>query len=299
MIGARPIWSGPASSIADGLTAGDPPVVVLLHSSGASSRQWDALVAGLRTDYAVHAVDLHGHGRQPGWRGDAPLSLDDEAALVLPWLERAGGAHLIGHSYGAAVALQVAAAWPSLVRRVAVFEPVLFGLLAVHDPHSQGAREAFELGALLASMVDDQPALAAERFVDYWSGPSAWKRLPPPAQQAVIARMPAVVPHFDALFREAWAPTQLARLNMPMLFLAGDRSTAAALRIALLLRTLLPAATHELLPGVGHLAPMTHPTAVNERLLRFLGARPSVHPIPTRPAIRPDISTNLPMEQSA
>ncbi|WP_082548838.1 alpha/beta fold hydrolase [Rhizobacter sp. Root404] len=275
------------------------PAVVLLHSSAASSRQWDALAACLRPAFDVHAVDLHGHGRQAPWRGDAPLSVQAEASLVLPLLERAGSAHVIGHSYGAAVALHLAVAQPSLVRSLAVFEPVLFGLLAEHEPLGSAAREAFDLAAQLHALVaGGRVETAAEQFVDYWSGPTAWKRLAPTAQQSVAGRMPIVVQHFDALFREALTPPELTRLTMPVLCMAGDRSTAAALRIAGVLRRLLPDASHDLLAGVGHLGPITHAALINQRLLRFLETSiPSAHL--SRPAVRPDISSTLQMEQSA
>ena len=58
---------------------------------------------------------------------------------------------------------------------------------------------------------------------------------------------------------------------MPVLCLAGGRSTAAALRIAGLLRSLLPGAQHETLAGLGHMGPITHAPLVNDRLLRFHG----------------------------
>jgi hypothetical protein len=58
---------------------------------------------------------------------------------------------------------------------------------------------------------------------------------------------------------------------MPMLCLTGGRSTAAALRIAALLRDLLPGAQHEMLAGLGHMGPITHAPLVNDRLLRFHG----------------------------
>jgi pimeloyl-ACP methyl ester carboxylesterase len=111
------------------------PAVVLLHASGSSSRQWDALAERQRPAFDVHAIDLYGHGTQDPWSGPRRVSVHDEAALALPAIERAGGAHLIGHSYGAAVAMRLAAACPSLVRSLAVYEPVVFSVLAQCEPH--------------------------------------------------------------------------------------------------------------------------------------------------------------------
>lgn len=246
--------------------------VILLHSSAASARQWETLVERLRPGFDVHPIDLHGHGRQAPWRGDRGLTVHDDAALVLPIIERAGGAHLIGHSYGGAVALHLAAARPSLVRSLAVYEPVLFRLLADHEPLGAAAREAFDLAEVMRALVaGGQAAAAAERFVDYWSGASAWARMGPERQRAVASRISVVVQHFDALYSEPLPAARLAGLTMPVLCLAGGRSTAAALRIAALLRVLMPGAQHEMLPGLGHMGPITHASLVNDRLLRFHG----------------------------
>ncbi|MFT3719318.1 hypothetical protein [Pseudorhodoferax sp.] len=54
---------------------------------------------------------------------------------------------------------------------------------------------------------------------------------------------------------------------MPPLCLAGGRTNAATARIAGLLRT----AHHQVLPGMGHLGPVTHAQAVDDRLVCFLG----------------------------
>lgn len=245
------------------------PTLVLLHASASSARQWDALADSLRTQFEVHAIDLHGHGQRP-----APaqaLSVHDDAALARTLLARAGGGHVIGHSYGGAVAMHLAASTPDLVHSLALYEPVLFRLLADHDAGSYGAREVFELATFVWQQVaQGRPVPAAERFVDYWSGPQAWQRLPAERQQAVAARMPVIEQQFRSLVREPMPAAALARIAMPLLCLHGTRSTSAALQMAALLRALLPHGRHEALEGLGHMAPVTHALAVNDRLMRFL-----------------------------
>lgn len=247
------------------------PTVVLFHSSAASSRQWHALAERLRPDFDVQAIDFHGHGLQPPWRGELALTVRDEAALALPILQAAGRAHLIGHSYGAAIALHLAMARPDLVASVAGFEPVTFALLDEHEPHGAATIEVREVAEdMRRSMAAGRPEDAAARFFDYWSSAPAWARLDPRRQQVMTALMPSVAMQFHAVYTTALPAEALARLDMPLLLLSGGRSTAAAQRIAGMLRRLLPAAQHEILPGVGHLAPLTHAELVNERLLRFV-----------------------------
>ena len=245
------------------------PTLVLLHASASSARQWDALAQSLRTQFDIHAIDLHGHGPRPA--PGHPLSVHDDAALARAVLEQAGGGHVIGHSYGAAVALHLAAASPRLVHSLVLYEPVLFRLLAEHRPGGYAAREAFELATFVWEQVAQGhlPA-AAERFVNYWSGPQAWQGLPQERQQAIAARMPVIDQQFRTLVHEPLPAAALARLAMPLLCLHGTRSTSAALQMAALLHTLLPQGRHEAVEALGHMAPITHALAINDRLMRFL-----------------------------
>lgn len=261
------------------------PRVVLLHSSGASSRQWEALHARLRPDFDVHPIDLYGHGAQVPWTQPRPLTVHDEAALMLPLLERVHGAHVVGHSYGAAVALHLAAARPELVHSLALFEPVLFNLLTREDPQGLATTEVVDVAQSLRRLVGSgRAAAAAEHFVDYWARGAAWAGMSERQQHTVTARMPVVVQHFEALFAAPLSREDAARLTMPMLVLSGARSTAAALRVATLLRALLPDAQHATLPGIGHMGPITHADEVNAHVLRFLAAARDVQALAFTPA---------------
>jgi pimeloyl-ACP methyl ester carboxylesterase len=256
-------------------SAGRGPTAVLLHSSGGSGRQWDSLVDGLQSRFRLHAVDFYGHGNTPAWGGKRPLALEDDATLVEPLLRAApDGVHLVGHSYGGGVALKLAQMFPAHVRSVAVYEPVLFRLLFDYNAQHAPAREIRVTGA----SIDHRLALghaerAAQRFVDYWAGEGSWDALPALRKQAVAARMPAVVPHFNALFNDSFTRADLARLAAPVLVLTGARTKASTRRIGELLRFAMPRATHEMLSDMGHMGPITHASVVNARIASWLDAR--------------------------
>lgn len=248
--------------------------VLLLHSSGSSARQWQGLADSLRPDFRVLAVEFHGHGAMPDWRHAEPMALADDAAIAVPLLKAAGGAHVVGHSYGAAVAMKLAAEHPRLVHSLAGYEPVAFRLLFDQAGRS---REATEVRVAVDAMRDcvahGDSAAAARIFVEFWSGPGAWQALPAHRQDGVAVRMRSVMRHFDALFGEAFARRALAESGTPMLYLCGARTVPTARRIAQLLRTALPGAHHQELAGMGHMGPVTHPAQVNHRICQFLRAQ--------------------------
>src|ERR1700689_1712575 len=107
----------------DFIEAGSGPLVVLLHSSVAGARQWRRLIDDLKPDFQVRAVNLIGYGKTPPWRSATPQSLDDQADLVEAALPaNAGAFSLVGHSFGGAVAMKLAARLRGRVTRLALLE---------------------------------------------------------------------------------------------------------------------------------------------------------------------------------
>ena len=103
------------------------PPVVLLAAYGATSAQWNQLAHDLVADHRVHAVDVP---------GDPGRSVAGEAAIGSPaelrrWLGsvlaglQLDAAHLVGHSYGAWIALDFALGQPSHVTGLTLLDPTM------------------------------------------------------------------------------------------------------------------------------------------------------------------------------
>jgi pimeloyl-ACP methyl ester carboxylesterase len=119
--------AGPAASDLEVVRLGAGPRVVLVHGSVVeAARTWR------------HQLSLAEHWtlvlpNRPGFGASPPLPRGDferEAPLIAELLGE--GAHLVGHSYGAVIALLAAAARPQAVRSLTVSEP---GALAVARGH--------------------------------------------------------------------------------------------------------------------------------------------------------------------
>jgi pimeloyl-ACP methyl ester carboxylesterase len=242
------------------------PPVVCLHSSGASSRQWLPLADVLGDTCHVIAPDLFGHAKAPAWTG-APQHVFAADVERVARVLAGGAAHLVGHSYGGAVALHVALRYPERVRSVTVYEPVLFRLLRDFAPRSREACEAADVGLgvhrdLAAGLAD----VAARRFVDFWSGSGTFAALPDMQRQSIAKRMPTIAAHFAALWCDDTRLKRYAGLRMPVAFMMGKHTKAATRRIVELLRSAIAHATYEPMSAMGHMGPVTHPHIVAQRL---------------------------------
>jgi pimeloyl-ACP methyl ester carboxylesterase len=81
------------------------------------------------------ALDLYGYGESDSWPGNGPFTLTAEAALADAVLPTGNGLiHLVGHSYGGAVALRFATQYPERLRSLVLIEPVAFHLLRDEGP---------------------------------------------------------------------------------------------------------------------------------------------------------------------
>jgi pimeloyl-ACP methyl ester carboxylesterase len=116
--------AGPAGKLAvdDG---GTGSAVVLLHSLGGTSGQWSAQLEHLRESRRAVALDLRGHGRsQPPSDGHYSIEAharDVAAAADALGLERFA---LVGHSFGAGVALTYAGMEPRRVTHLVLADPI-------------------------------------------------------------------------------------------------------------------------------------------------------------------------------
>jgi pimeloyl-ACP methyl ester carboxylesterase len=263
------------SGVPSAMPAGAP--VVALHSGGLSSRQWAKLAALLAPRHRVLAPDFLGCGGSSPWpfpqqRGVPPYHFSIEVDLVCALLDTVTGpVHLVGHSFGGLVAVRAALRNPERVLSLGLFEPVTFGLL---DATSAEERAAFaqQLSPLADPVLTPGGEPWLQLFIDWWQGPGAWKALPPPAKAQFLAVGPKLHAEVTSLWSDHLTADDLLPLRAPALVLRSDRSPPAARRTAELLAQALPRGTLRQLDGVGHLAPVTHATVVNDLLAENIKA---------------------------
>jgi pimeloyl-ACP methyl ester carboxylesterase len=101
---------------------GDPPSLLLHHGLASTQRIWDLMVPRLRRRFRVVTYDARGHGlsRKPSHGyGFDPVVADARAVIRATGLRRP---IVAGHSWGASVALELAARSPRSVRGVVLVD---------------------------------------------------------------------------------------------------------------------------------------------------------------------------------
>jgi pimeloyl-ACP methyl ester carboxylesterase len=248
---------------------GSGETVLLLHSSANSGAQWRPLMEELQASCRLLAPDLYGYGETDPWPHRTPLRLSDEVALARAVLGRCcSPIHLVGHSYGGAVALSLAAEQPVHLLSLTLIEPVAFHLLrAEHGLFMQ----VVQLAATVSNAVargDDRAGM--EWFVDYWNGAGRWMRMKPELQNALAQRSAKVALDFAAIMNEATPIEALRRITCSTLLLCGSASPSPTRRLTEILAEALPQARLRTIAGAGHMLPLTHREAVNAVITEHL-----------------------------
>jgi len=233
---------------------GSGPPVVLVHGFTQTGRCWGPEVDALAADHEVVLVDAPGHGRS----SHVTAGLGAAAGLIA----QAGGAGTyLGYSMGARLCLHVALARPHLVRGLVL----LGGTAGIEDPAERTARHQQDL-ATAARIADE----GLEAFLDGWLAQPLFAGLPP--ERAFRAeRLENTVEGLQSSLREAGTGSQepswseLHRLEMPVLVLAGSEDAKFAALAERLAATVGDNATVALIEGAGHAAHLEHPD-------RFLAA---------------------------
>jgi lipase len=153
---------------------GEGAPVVALHGSASTGAQWRTLSGIPLGPLPGDAPDLAGYGRSGRPLGAAEPC--GRGGLPAPGaLDAAGGpVHLIGHSFGGAVALAVAITMPQAVRSLTLIEPAAFRLLPGPTIRPTGCwRRDCGVAEDVRAPCPRGPARGrGQRFIDYWNGPA-------------------------------------------------------------------------------------------------------------------------------
>src|SRR5262245_34537177 len=241
------------------------PAVVLVHGGELDHSVWILQSRYLaHHGYAVLAVDLPGHGRS----GGAPLaSIEAMADWIVAVLNAAkvNSAALVGHSMGSLVALDCAARYPELARRIALI----------------GTAFPMRVSADLLEATRSSES-EAHRMINVWShsslapypsnpGPGFWVM---GGNLRLMQRQKAGVLHADFAACDGYKAgiERAALVKCPALFLLGRRDAMTPAPAGGDLARAVPHSTVKTLGETGHNLMGEKPDEVLDALVEFLHA---------------------------
>jgi 3-oxoadipate enol-lactonase len=249
---------------------GEP--VLLIHGALVA----DALLPLMREAALAERYRLIRYRRR-GYGGSEPVpgafSLEQQARDASALLAHLGveRAHVIGHSGGGAIAVQLAIESPRVVHSLVVLEPAIM-----------------PADAIAAFLTDAAPLLEAYRSghvpeaLDLWmSAVSApdWRSavestVPGGAEQAEKDASTFFEVELPTLPDWTFAAERLKRISQPVLYVLGSESGPRFEGANRYFRSLIPHSEDVVVPGVNHLMQMRDPKGVAAPIAEFLSRHP-------------------------
>ena len=265
--------------------AGTGPAVLLVHGYGASADHWAPVIPALAVHHRVIAVDLKGFGWTSRPAGDyAPAA---QAELVWHVLDKLGvtDVAIVGHSWGSSVALSMAVARPTRVRRVALYSAYVYD---EQVPSFFRWAEKPGIGEALFTLfyrqrIEDRAPLAYydERWVTQERVDRVEDEL---AREGTVAAALAVARahHFAQLH------AKLRGFPRPVLLLWGENDEVTPVQFGERLAAELPNARLVRYPRCGHIPMVEAHNQSTRELALFLAAdRPVIVAPPAAPTPEP------------
>jgi pyruvate dehydrogenase E2 component (dihydrolipoamide acetyltransferase) len=246
------------------LGEGAGPPIVFIHGFGGDLNNWQFNQEALAEDHATYAVDLPGHGGSSKDLGSGRVDVAALAKAVLEFLDAksVGKAHLVGHSLGGAIALDLAL---NHADRVASATLVCSAGLGpeINVDYIDGfmqAKRRKQLEPVLAMLVADPDMVSREMVEDVLK----FKRL-----DGVEAALNRIIDDNFAGGRQALDLTsRLGELRVPVQVIWGRQDRIVPARHAEALPGTVPVRVFD---DAGHMVHMEKAAEVNELIKRFVG----------------------------
>ncbi|HEX8645666.1 MAG TPA: alpha/beta hydrolase [Thermoleophilaceae bacterium] len=258
---AHHVVSADGTAIGARVTGAGSPFV-LVHGSAADGTRWAPIREQLAERFEVHAIDRRGRGLS----GDAgAYSIAREYEDVAAYVDALGEpAVVLGHSYGAVVALEAAGLMGNLAALV-LYEPPFPVGLEIYDPGVVARLEtllaAGDRDELLATFMREVPRVP-ESHIETMRGQATWA-----ARVAAAHTIPRELRAVNEL--EGGIRERFAGVDVPTLLLVGGASPAFLTEPSRALAETLTKSEVAVFDGHAHSAMDTATDEFVERVLDF------------------------------
>jgi len=268
-----------------------------VHGLGGSSTDWTRLAAVLASRATGYSLDLPGSGRSdPPPAGRYSPSVDSRVVARAIDQVTGGPVHLVGNSYGGAVATLVAAQSPHLVRTLTVLAPAApdlrlttdrgadprLGLLLMPGTAGLAYRRLGSIPPMarargMGELCFGRPEVITDRDYALAAREHAWRAKLPWAHEATIGTLRGLMNWHLRRGRRSFGALA-ARVRVPTLVIWGTRDRLVDARLSRRVAAAYPESRLLVLAGCGHVPQMEDPESTARAMLALW--RDAEHPGP-------------------
>lgn len=256
------------------LEQGQGAPVVFVHGVLSDYRVWEGQREPVAQRYRYIVLTQRYYGVSPwpdrGEKFSLATHVDDLAAFIRGL--KAGPVHVVGWSYGGAIALTLAVQHPELGKSLFVYEHALMTI--VTDPADAkvlGEDRKDMLAAGDTAFKAGEIARAARLLVDGINGqPGMFDTLPATTRSATLDNARTLPLQFGAPPPPPISCAQLSHITVPVAIAVGELTRPFYRILADTASRCIPGSRLIVIPKGRHSAPPEAPSAFNEALLGFL-----------------------------
>jgi len=247
--------------------------VVFVHGIVSDHRVWNAHLPVISARARCIAYDQRYFGVDDWPKAGPQYSVvthaDDLAGFVEEVVQRP--AHIVGWSYGGAVALAMAVAKPETVKSLCLYEPAgLFSLITTPEQLAAIDNERSGMAPVAEAAAKGELVAAAKQAAEWTEGiPGSFDSLPREVQQAVLENAHSLKRHFSAPPSKVTC-TDLHAVSVPVTLMWGADTRPFFAIFANVIGQCLDNVEAIALPGVRHFAPVRHPDLFARLVLAHL-----------------------------
>jgi pimeloyl-ACP methyl ester carboxylesterase len=231
-------------------------------------------------------INYHRRGFAGSEHPDGKAKIGDQVADARALLDELGveRTHVVGHSLGGVIGLQLALDHPDQVHTLALLEPALMGAIAKSQAGPEAAaksqqdfrdgmarvNEIFETGdrrGALQAFLETRAGGAFREVLDWLTTTGEFDQAVRDADTFLQVEMPAA-------YAWSFTPEDARRIEQPLLSVLGVQSPERAQKVHEILRTWAPQTQELKLENAEHALPLMDPPGIATSLAGWLAKNP-------------------------
>ncbi len=265
--------------------AGSGEPVILFHG-GLLADENSTLVKEPALTDRYQVINYHRRGFAGSEHPEGHAQISDQVADAQGLLSHLGveRTHVVGHSLGGVIGIQLALDAPESVQSLALLEPALMGAIAKSQAGPEAAEksqqdfragmervnEIFESGdrrGALMAFLETRAGGAFRGVLDWLTDTGEFDQAVQDAGTFLQVEMPAA-------YRWSFTPEDAGRISQPVLSILGVQSPERAQKVHEILKQWVPQTQEAYLENAEHALPLMDPAGIAQTLAAWLEKHP-------------------------